>query len=224
MQFTQLRTTLTSILFFASLSTQAGVITDTNSNSFIDESTGLEWMDFGINNSHNFNYVASQLGEGGLYHGWALASKEQVYTMWANAFLDLGSEYEAPNRYGVGQLEVRDGKGQVGSALSEVNASMSYNSQDYASEDDESNQSYGLFNGTDGLSAVTKYEYTGAWTTFNVDDFVKLQDFDNLDYLREYESKGYSTMLVRNSIPEPTTMPILAIGLIGLALGRKKRH
>ena len=64
--------------------------------------------------------MASQLGEGGLYEGWSLATSEQVYTMWANAFLGLGSATEYPDYYGSGQLYVADGLGEYQSVYSEV--------------------------------------------------------------------------------------------------------
>ena len=59
-------------------------IIDTDEDSFIDTQTGLEWMDFGINNHQSFNEVSSQLGAGGEYEDWRLPSIDEVYTMWHN--------------------------------------------------------------------------------------------------------------------------------------------
>ena len=87
-------------------SSYTGSIIDTLNDSFIDTSAGLEWMDFGINNNQSYNYVISQLGSGGVYEGWRLPTREEVLTLWANAYLGLGPDYENADHYGLGELRV----------------------------------------------------------------------------------------------------------------------
>ena len=82
-----------SVFFIVNI-VNAGLIQDTSSDSFIDLSTNLEWMDFGINNGQSYNFVASQLGAGGAYEGWALASYDQVYTMINNVYYGIGASDE----------------------------------------------------------------------------------------------------------------------------------
>jgi len=55
--------TLTTLLTLSFIST-AGIITDTSNDSFIDETTGFEWMDFGVNNTYTYNEVSSLLNIG----------------------------------------------------------------------------------------------------------------------------------------------------------------
>ena len=71
MKFKFLKTTFTGIVLSISclvnMANADVILIDTDNDSFIDMNTGLEWMDFGINNNHTYNFVASQLGEGGSY-------------------------------------------------------------------------------------------------------------------------------------------------------------
>ena len=77
---------LGSLFMMVSATANAALISD---NSFVqagfkDTSTGLVWMDFGINNGQSYNYVSSQLASGGEYSGWRLPSADEVYLMWQN--------------------------------------------------------------------------------------------------------------------------------------------
>ncbi|PKF61910.1 hypothetical protein CW745_07925 [Psychromonas sp. psych-6C06] len=212
---------LASSALLLSVTVQAVVITDTNNNSFIDTSTGLEWMDFGINNGKSYNYVASQLGQGGEYQGWSLASKDQVFTMWSNAFLGLGADYENRNEYGIGQLYAKDGQGVNGSVFTELFDIMGKNTTKYEGTAIEHNSSVGWFLGTDGLSNVHMLEWTGALFDLYNNDVVNI--YDNYNYSNSYTANGdsaQSTMLVKRSVPAPTMLAIFALALIGFSLRR----
>jgi len=203
----------------------AGIIVDTSNDSFIDDNTQLEWIDFGINNGRSFNHVASELGDGGEYEGWALASKEQVYEMWANAFLGLGASTESPNEFGSGQLLVADGANESQSALFEVAKIMGFNITELSGEQDEKHLSLGLFNGTDGLSALVSIIYQDILTAPSLfDDQAYIADNANLNIFLNLGSENSSTMLVREatSVASPSTTLILSLGLIGVALRRRK--
>ena len=95
-------------------------IINTQYNSYIDTQTCLEWMDFGINTA-GYDYVVSQLGEGGLYEGWIADSDIQVKEMFAHAFLNDIVDTSYPNYYGPGNLRV-DGSWSSGriSALQQL--------------------------------------------------------------------------------------------------------
>ena len=74
------------ILITFSMTASAGLI-NTTENSFIDENSSLEWMDFGVNNTDTYDFVSSQLGNGQAYEGWRLATIDEVYNMYSNTFL-----------------------------------------------------------------------------------------------------------------------------------------
>ncbi|PKF61911.1 hypothetical protein CW745_07930 [Psychromonas sp. psych-6C06] len=224
MTLKMLTTALSALTLFIAFSASAGVITDTNNDSFIDTSTGLEWMDFGINNGQSYNYVASQLGQGGQYQGWALASKEQVYTMWANAFLGLGASDENANHSGTGQLYVSDGYGVSGSVFSETFDAMGSNIAYNIGTPYEYNYNLAWFAGNNGLSYVYKQEFTGSYYDLNRNDIAYIYDNNNYDsnLNRSYEQR--STMLVRSTVSAPATLAIFALALIGLRFRRQARR
>ena len=138
----------------------AGLIIDTSNDSFIDTSTGLEWMDFGINNNQSYNYVTSQLGEGGVYEGWSLATSSQVYNMWANVFLGFNPEIEEINRDGDETVRVKDGYGVDGSVFTETFNKLGINEKQFAESSNERYFSLGWFQDTSGMSFVAVTQYT----------------------------------------------------------------
>jgi hypothetical protein len=137
-----------------SFTASAGLITDTTNGSFIDETTGLEWMDFGVNNGKSYNQVVSQLGVGGLYQGWELPEVTQVYDMWANAFIGLGSWSENISYFGDNQLYVKDGSCKRGSTINTVFRVMGLNEKIDGGYGNIEYKSGGLFEGVNGMAYV----------------------------------------------------------------------
>lgn len=214
---------LMSLTLLCSANTvNAGIITNTTNNSFIDETTQLEWMDFGINNAQSYNYVASQLGEGQEYAGWNLATKEQVYSLWGNIFLGKGGN-ENLNAKGPGQFYVSDGANQVGSVWLSLANTLGFNELKSVGLANENTYSLGWFSGTNGLSYVEFVSHTDAFGITNYNDFARIIDNTNYDGLRNSQIAGYSTMLVRSvEVPEPPALAAFLFGLIGLMI-RKVR-
>jgi len=210
-----------------SFTANAGLITDTANDSFIDETTGLEWMDFGINNLQTYDYVNSQLDIGGEYEGWRLATEDDVFIMMANAFLGLGATGEAPNNYGTGQLRVTDGKNKIGSVMSPIFEAMGHNYVLYSGHKYEQLAAYGLFESTKGLGLIEHYEFTGSGRDTAYDDQAQFRTTVNFSWHTDNESPLYSTMLIRTdsvtNVPEPSSLAILSAGLFGLFRLRKRR-
>lgn len=212
-------------LTLLSLSVSAGTITDTNNDSFIDDSTGLEWMDFGINTGQTYNYVASQLGQGEEYEGWSLATSDQVYTMWANAFLGLGSDTErvnTPNRW----MSASDGENVKGSVFDNVFDAMGKDFSHASGTEQELQAAHAWFEGSDGLSYFYLRRMVGETVDFSTHDFAYLNDSENWSDYADVAVSKYSTLLVRNAvnISEPATTIIFSLSLIGLFLSRKKKN
>ena len=222
-----LKTTFTGIVLFISclvnIANAEVILIDTDNDSFIDTTTGLEWMDFGINNNYTYNFVASQLGEGGSYEGWSLATSDQVLTMWTNAFIGLGASIENTDYYGTGQLMVKDGNEIVGSVFTDVFDVMSYNTI----LGSDGMTATGAFEGQDGLSTIYLANHIGLSNDLIRYDHIHLSDHENRDYLRTDTNIRYSTMLVKTSsidVPEPTTFAVFALGLMGLGIRRFKKQ
>jgi len=220
MKLKKLQPVLLSVILLFSLGSNAGLITDTTNDSFIDEATGLEWMDFGINNVYTFNEVVAKLGVGEEYEGWRVATQDEVYNLLAVSFLSLDphtSDIDLSTSY----VFLEDGIDVQGSVFTETFAMMGQNYEQGTGSDYERFSSVGLYG--DGLSQLEIFQNIGAILDIQDQDYMKAkhgtQDFRNSTL------SVISTMLVRNTtnVPEPTTLAIFALGIIGLGLHRKNQ-
>jgi len=188
----------------------AGLITDTDNNSFIDETTGLEWMDFGVNNSHTFDQVKGLLST--TYAGWTLATQTEVLTLWHNAFADDATTISISDsgaRYAdyrvfttVGRLAYKD---------------------IYVKMGDRKYDMLGWFEDDTGSLSYTYYNVSGIPT---LNTLVYGRGI-NYDAERDKSGSANSTMLVRTSlesVPEPSTLAIFALGILGLVSRRLKKQ
>jgi len=213
-----------SVISFLALSftASAGLI-NTADDSFIDETSKLEWMDFGINNTDTYDYVAGQLGVGQKYDGWRLATKDEVYNMYANTFLVLDADVVSPLD-NIGRSTVVDGKNGTDSVLDSIYEIMGYNTIRQQGSPFELRWATGLFQGGNGLSLFKTYDVVGSFEKIFTSDTVNYYNHSNFDSYGDDTNLVYSTMLVKNdtlgnitTVPEPSTMAIFALGMIGLA-------
>lgn len=195
----------------------AGLI-DTDSDSFIDSNTQLEWIDFGINNDMSYDQVVDQLVYGGTYYGWRLATSEEVYEMWSDTFLELGALHEDLDYYGLGQFKLLDGKNVIGSVFSDAFSVIGFN----AAGGGGYPSGTGLFEGTDGLSSISFNYYAKSHLDIWNWDGVSFRDDSNLDAERTNIGSGLSTMLIK--VPEPSSLGIFALSIMGLATYRFKKN
>ena len=207
---------------FSSFNASAGLITDTDRDSFIDSTTSLEWMDFGVNSADTYDFVASQLGTGQAYDGWRLATKDEVYNMYSNTFLTLSAEYINPLD-SVGRSTVIDGQNKSVSVFDDIFEIMGYNTLRREGTPFEIKWASGLFEGNDGLSLFKTYDLVGSFEKRFSGDKVSFYDHANFDYLSNSTSAEYSTMLIKStgsgditSVPEPSTIAIFTLAIFGL--------
>jgi len=100
MTFTNFRNTLVLPLLFISQVASAGII-DTDRDSFIDDTTGLEWLDINMTTNKSYNYVASNLGQGQEYEGWRLPNFNEVVQLIMTTFNNNPYRFiEYPNSNG----------------------------------------------------------------------------------------------------------------------------
>ncbi|MFT7109657.1 MAG: hypothetical protein ACI843_001319 [Psychrobacter glaciei] len=227
-------TLLIITLALTSTFSNAGLITDTNNNSFIDEATGIEWMDFGVNNVMTFREVSDELQRGGIYEGWSIASETQVMALWHELYFSTAETFYAYRFFAY----------TSNNPLWEDYLSiMGFNElrQDPANL---MRDSLGIFLGDDSNLKIATYHEDIFLS--NVEAHASLMDFyEELPplcydvscgpypngYAQQNEERanlsylGYSTLLVRNvSVPEPSTLTIFAMGIIGLVSRRFKKQ
>jgi hypothetical protein len=224
-------TLLIITLALTSTFSNAGLITDTNNNSFIDEATGIEWMDFGVNNQYTYNEVVSLLGEGLQFSGWRLPTEREALDLWYNAFQDFPSSfYTNYRRDGLyndtylhgGTLNSRytyDGDPKpYFSPWDEEFDAMGFNSVWRAGTEQQQKISQGLFLNSEGNIATLKYTNI---THANENDWVSSYGATGQqNMLKGRIDTSYSAMLMK--VPEPSTLAIFALGVMGLVSRRLK--
>lgn len=224
---------LCSLALLLTNNANAGLIvdgTDTNIETFIDTSTNIEWMDFGVNNDLTFNEVKDELGKGGRYEGWQLASLSQVYEMFENAFFAFSEATTTKSHNGVdGHWKASHGKGEEGSVFKSLLNIMGYNEFYNFGVNDTGYDAYGLVEANGGLYALSFEYHTGE----NLSRFVQGSDLQYDDYaqvlkvrdsLASVRGSDISTLLVRTTeVSEPSAFAILAFGLMALFGNRRRK-
>ena len=209
MKYRFLKATFTGLVLLVVTEASAGLITDTDNNSYIDVTTGLEWMDFGINDSHSYTQVEALLDS--VYEGWDLASQTQVNIMWNNAFSGVGSEADDEDS----TVSTYTNKDVTINGFSELFDSMDYSQPEGVS-------SYGLYDGDEGVLRFVSFHDHSSGSYLQK---AQSQRAVNVEYWRSDSNVMFSTMLVRSyEVPSPPTLAIFALGMIGLASRRFKKH
>jgi len=195
----------------------AGII-DTDSESFIDTQSGLEWMDFGINNIDSYNFVSSNLGSGQKYNGWRVASSEDVTNLLINAFFGFGNT-ETGNVGGWDIVTHAYNNNSTGSNIEHIFDFMGFNRAVFSSNLFSHNLSRGLFEtSSGGLRELILADYPN---TLNADIVgistipISKLHFKSSDYL------GFSTMLIKK-VPEPSTVILFMITLFFLLIKKNR--
>jgi len=228
MQFSFLKTALVGVTLLLSTITQAGLIIDTDNDSFIDASTGIEWMDFGVNNIYSYQYVAENIGVNQEYFGWSLATEQQVLELWVNAFFGLGADENDMRLGSSRQYLVVDAtpiSSQLGqrTVFDDIFDVMGFNVSYKLPFVSDSKTALGYFENSSGGLSYANY------TNNEIQGVDRVMVDGRGKYFSDKitgESISQSTMLVRSalSVPEPSTLAIFAIGIIGLASRRFKKQ
>ncbi|WP_049631313.1 PEP-CTERM sorting domain-containing protein [Cellvibrio sp. pealriver] len=205
-----------TLLALAAQFSHAGII-DTSNNSFIDTDTGLEWMDFGINNNLSYDQVVDELST--TWIGWSLATEAQVLNLWHNAFSGKGSDFDA--EYVSGNYYAR------------YDDDVTYPTYQSVHETTFDSMGCNILNSSYCFSRGFFADSTGSLSYVNFMNFNTSGDYVdvygrnvNLDSYRNNPDILYSTMLVKAlpaSVPEANSVMLFALGLLGLNLARRRQ-
>jgi hypothetical protein len=179
-----------------------------------DPSTGITWMDFGVNNGRSFNSVIDALGS--VYEGWRLPTETEVRDLWSKLSANISdSNYEIFSLFGANKVPSKDflpylcygsfidenGFIAHGSFVESGRTRNPFGSEKYFSD--------GIVKGDVYSDTSTKYDHS--------DPF--------FDQSGTFE---ISTLLVRNtnvSVSEPSSLILLIMGVLSLGIFRRKlRH
>lgn len=209
---------LSSSLLALSLSASAGIITDTNNSSFIDNVQNLEWMDFGQNNLLTYNQVNNLINSSANTDNWRLATEEQAISLWINLFSNKGS---TANYFDIDNNYLMNFSDYSGSKLHwDLYEIMGYNIVHTEFEGQDIGTSRGLVaNALGGLTSFNFGSSTNGSSTVSAENHKSTDQF-----YKTHTSEYYSTLLVRDytgnatvPVPEPSTIAIFTLAIFGLA-------
>ncbi|MDO8344934.1 MAG: PEP-CTERM sorting domain-containing protein [Cellvibrio sp.] len=206
---------------------QADAFSSGDNKAALETSTGLVWMDFGVNLNQNFTSemlftnIVNNLST--TYKGWRLASEAEVTHLWFSLF---GSQVipvsnTNPHEYNLedwdGLLlphfqDIADVFGYTWDGLAYINPTgQEGTSVEYINRSAMAHfytaggnlGSFKLFTPLSGAGVNLSH------TTLNTNDLVPLEF-------------AYGAMLVKDaSVPEPSAFILLSLGLLGLGIGRR---
>ncbi|MEW9796657.1 hypothetical protein [Alteromonas sp. CYL-A6] len=210
---------------------EADIYGDGTNKGFTITGSNLQWMDFGITNNQSFDYISSQLEQGGIYEGWSIPTINQVINLYQSISNPFLSDTRVTIR--VFENDSYNGNrwytGSTGNIFDNIFEIVGYNTDELvpgtSTNDWNLTKSIGIIGGTDGLSYFSFTNHNGIRSNAIFCDCIEIDDrVDRTASVALLTNSATSTMLVRSiPVPEPSSVSIFLISMITL-IRRYKFH
>jgi hypothetical protein len=197
---------------FALSIVQADAFTVGDNKAALETSTGLVWMDFGVNNNETYAEVTSKFSSD--YLGWRLPTEAEVKHLWHGLFGHIPG-WQSDTGMGFGQSDLDAGFDSIFSILGSGKdiTHAPYDENGVVLETWTVRRGFGLFAYESGNYGMILMEQP--YDTIHYDESLILELFDDA-------SDWYGTMLVKSDVPESSSIVMLALGLFGLGWSRRR--
>lgn len=203
---------------------QADAFATGDGKAALETSTGLVWMDFGINSNEafasemQFTNIVNNLSSN--YKGWRLASEKEVTHLWFSLFDNQAVPVE---NAGNGESRLNDSDSALLPYFQEIADVFGYTwkGSAYINKTGEEGQSEFFY-----TKAANGYFYTdnaevGRFSFFTPYTGV-YPSWTSLETHGQAAPWIYGAMLVKDtSVPEPSSILLLCLGLFGLRFVRR---
>ncbi len=186
----------------------------------LDSNTGSLWLDLSVTRGLSYNYVISQLGTGGDFEGFRVATTTEVQHLFADAALPLGIGAIVP--------------APTPDLIANFMEFTSLLTATYAPGPDLYTD---FVSGSEGYTAEPMNTQQRTVRLLYIDyssyfeQFGSIDRLDTLQYQHDpsYSSGNLSTWLVHDrhsppSVPEPTSMALAGFAGVGMAIGAWRRR